>query len=71
MAKLNAAARNRLPDSAFAGKNRTFPVEDFDHARDAKARASEDEKRGYISASEEAHIDARADAVLKEHPLHP
>lgn len=35
MARLTAAARNALPDSDFAGPNRTFPVEDATHARAA------------------------------------
>lgn len=41
MAKLTAATRNALPDSAFAGPNRSFPVEDPSHARNALARASQ------------------------------
>lgn len=32
MARLTAAARKALPDSAFAGPNRTFPVPDKNHA---------------------------------------
>lgn len=35
MAKLTAAQRRALPDSAFAGPNRTFPVFDKDHAEAA------------------------------------
>lgn len=31
--RLTAAARNALPDSAFAGPNRTYPVFDANHAR--------------------------------------
>lgn len=41
MAKLTSKERNRLPDSAFAGPNRSFPVEDKSHARNALARASQ------------------------------
>lgn len=41
MAKLTAAARNALPDSAFAGPGRSFPVNDPAHARNALARASQ------------------------------
>jgi len=37
--KLNAAMRNRLPDSAFAGPDRSFPIEDVSHARNALSRA--------------------------------
>lgn len=41
MAKLTTAARNALPDSAFAGPNRSYPVEDASHARNALARGAQ------------------------------
>lgn len=41
MAKLTSKARNALPDSAFAGPGRSFPVEDKSRARNALARASQ------------------------------
>lgn len=41
MARLTAAERNALPDSDFAGPDRTYPVEDAGHAKAAKGRASE------------------------------
>jgi hypothetical protein len=37
MAKLTTKQRNALPDSAFAGPNRTYPVNDRAHAIAAKA----------------------------------
>jgi hypothetical protein len=40
MAKLTAATRNRLPASAFAGPDRSYPVQDASHARNALSRAS-------------------------------
>jgi hypothetical protein len=41
MAKLNAAARNRLPDSAFAlPEKRAYPIEDKGHAQAALGRAT-------------------------------
>jgi hypothetical protein len=40
MAKLNAKRRNALPDSDFAGPDRSFPINDPSHARNALARAS-------------------------------
>lgn len=40
MAKLNAAQRNRLPASDFAGPGRSYPDEDVTHARDALSRVS-------------------------------
>jgi hypothetical protein len=41
MAKLTSAERNSLPDSDFAGPNRTYPVPDASHARNALSRVSE------------------------------
>lgn len=32
MARLTAAARNALPDSAFAGPGRSYPINDKSHA---------------------------------------
>lgn len=40
MARLNAAQRNRLPGSAFAGPGRSYPVEDIGHAKAALSRAA-------------------------------
>lgn len=37
MARLTAKARKALPDSAFAGPNRSFPMQDKNHARAAKS----------------------------------
>ena len=59
MARLTAAERNALPDSAFAGPNRTYPVEDAAHARNAKARASQ-----FASAALKKRVDAKANKVL-------
>jgi hypothetical protein len=41
MARLSAKTRNALPDSAFAGPHRSFPIENASHARNAIARASQ------------------------------
>ena len=64
MAKLTTKKRNSLPNSDFAGKDRSYPVEDKAHARNAKARASEMEKKGKLSSPEKSRIDAKADKVL-------
>lgn len=40
MSKLHAKERNALPESSFAGPDRSFPIEDENHARNALARAS-------------------------------
>lgn len=59
MAKLTTKQRNALPDSAFAGPNRSYPVEDAAHAKDAKARAAQ-----FASPALKAKVDARANKVL-------
>jgi hypothetical protein len=41
MAKLTAKRRNALPSSAFAGPDRSFPIQDPSHIRNALARASQ------------------------------
>lgn len=41
MARLTAAQRNALPDSAFAGPGRSYPIEDASHARNALSRAAQ------------------------------
>lgn len=60
MAKLTAKKRNALPASAFAGPDRSYPVNDKAHARNAKARASQ-----FASPSLKAKVDAKANRVLK------
>ena len=51
MAVLNAAARNALPASSFAGPNRTFPVNDMNHARAALSMAHYAPNPGAIRAA--------------------
>ena len=41
MAKLTAKKRNKLPASDFAGPDKSYPVNDMSHARNALARASQ------------------------------
>lgn len=59
MARLTTAERNALPDSAFAGPNRSYPVEDAAHARNAKARASQ-----FAGPALKKKVDAKADKEL-------
>lgn len=65
MAKLTSKSRNKLPASAFAGPDRSYPVNDRAHAANAKARATQQENKGNLSSSEAAHIKARANVVLE------
>ena len=64
MAKLSSHERNALPDSAFAGPGRSYPVEDKGHAMAALSRASAAEHEGRISAGTEAKIAAKAHKKL-------
>lgn len=41
MAKLTSKTRNKLPASSFAGPDRSYPIEDASHARNALARAAQ------------------------------
>ena len=41
MAKLSTKTRNKLSDKAFAGPDRSYPIEDASHARNALARVSQ------------------------------
>ena len=67
MSKITAKARDALPKSKFAEPGeRKYPISDKAHATNAKARASEMEHKGKLSASEKGRIDARADKVLKK-----
>ena len=69
MAKLSTKARKRLPASDFGepGK-RKFPMPDKNHARNAKARASQAVNSGRMSRGTEAKIDAKADRKLGRKP---
>lgn len=40
MSKLTAKTRNALPNSAFAGAGRSYPIPDASHARDALSRVA-------------------------------
>lgn len=41
MAPLTTAQRNALPDSTFAGPDRSYPIPDKSHAANALSRASQ------------------------------
>lgn len=65
MAKLDAAKRKKIPKGEFGlPGERKYPMEDKAHAKNAKARASEMEKKGKLSMSSKEKIDAKADKVL-------
>lgn len=65
MADLTTKKRKALPKSEFAmPSERKYPVNDRAHAANAKARASQMEKKGKISESTKEKIDAKANRVL-------
>lgn len=64
MSKLSSKQRDRLPAKDFAGPDRSYPVNDANHARNALARASEMRNKGLISISQEHNIDAKANRKL-------
>lgn len=54
MAILKSAQRKKLPNSEFAGPDRSYPIPDANHARNALSRAAQN-----ASPSEEATIRAK------------
>jgi hypothetical protein len=65
MAKLNAAKRNKLKESTFGlPGERKYPMPDKSHAANAKARATQMVKKGKLSSSSKAKIDAKANRIL-------
>jgi hypothetical protein len=57
MAKLTAAERKKIPAGQFAGPNRSYPINDANHARNALARASQN-----ASPEEQAEIRSKVHA---------
>ena len=65
MAVLSSKSRKKIPKKEFGlPGEKKYPMPDKSHARNAKARASEMEHKGKLSASSKAKIDAKADRVL-------
>jgi hypothetical protein len=62
---LNAKKRNSLSKSQFGlPEERKYPMPDKAHARNAKARASQQQEKGNLTAAEERKIDRKADRIL-------
>jgi hypothetical protein len=67
MADLDAKKRNAIPKSTFGlPEERKYPMPDKAHARNAKARAAQREKKGDLTAAEERKIDRKADRILNK-----
>lgn len=68
MAKLKSAKRNKLPKSDFGMPGeRKYPMPDRSHAANAKARASQMEKKGKLSEGAKEKIDSKANKILGRH----
>jgi hypothetical protein len=67
MAELTEKKRDSLPASKFGlPDEKKYPMPDKSHARNAKARAAQQEKKGTITKAEETKIDRKADKVLNK-----
>ena len=64
MAKLTTKKRDALPDSAFAGPGRSYPVNNRSHAANAKARATQQVDKVKLSPAAAARIRSKADRIL-------
>ncbi len=65
MAELSTKKRDAEPKSDFGlPEQRKYPMPDKSHARNAKARASQQRKAGNLTAAEKEKIDDKADTVL-------
>lgn len=64
MTELKTKSREKLPDSKFAGPDRSYPIPDKKHAANAKARATQQVKKENLSKSTAASIKRKADKVL-------
>jgi hypothetical protein len=66
MGELSEKKRDSLKPSQFGlPEERKYPMPDESHARNAKARASQQRKKGNLSAAEKKKIDEKADRILE------
>jgi hypothetical protein len=67
MARLSEKKRDSLKGSTFGlPEERKYPMPDESHARNAKARAAQQVKKGNLTKTEERKIDRKADHILKD-----
>jgi len=65
MATLTEKKRDKMSDSKFGlPDEHKYPMPDKSHARNAKARASQQEKKGNLSEADKKKIDRKADKIL-------
>ena len=67
MAELSKSKKKAEPKSDFGlPEERKYPMPDAAHARNAKARASQAEHAGKLSATDKKKVDNKADKVLNK-----
>jgi hypothetical protein len=65
MAKLTSEQRNKFKSAVFGlPKERKYPLNDKSHAANAKARATQQVKKGNLSEANAEKIKAKANRVL-------
>ena len=65
MAKLTTKKRKAIPKGLFGlPGSKKYPMPDKSHAANAKARATQMVKKGKLSLSSKAKIDAKANKIL-------
>lgn len=70
MSKLTAAKRKKIPKSEFGlPGEKKYPMPDKAHAANAKARASQQVKKGNLSEAAEKKINAKANKVIGHRTL--
>jgi hypothetical protein len=63
--KLKAATRNALPGKSFAGPDRSFPIEDKSHARNALARVAN--RSPELKAKVRAKVKSRYPSIAQDY----
>jgi hypothetical protein len=67
MSRMKESKRDELPKSDFGlPSERKYPMPDASHAADAKARATQQEKKGTITAAQRSQIDKKANQKLEK-----
>ena len=67
MSTLSTSKKKSEPRSDFGlPEERKYPMPDAAHARNAKARASQAENAGKLSAADRKKVDNKADKILKK-----
>ena len=67
MPELTTEQRKQEPASDFGlPEERKYPMPDKSHARNAKARASQQESAGNLTEEDKERIDRKADEILDD-----